>query len=58
MSSAQVFELCKKCKTPNKMRIDFLGKVSYVDVVCECGKNKDVKKKLFCKPARKYYGER
>ncbi len=58
MSSAQVFELCEKCKTPSKMRIDFLGKVSYVDVVCECGKNKDAKKKSNSRSVNKYYGER
>ena len=36
MSCAQVFELCKVCKKPSKMRIDFLGKVNIVDVVCDC----------------------
>ncbi len=40
------------------MRIDILGKVRYVNVVCECGKNEDAKKKSICKPIRKYYGER
>ena len=55
MSSAQVFELCKKCKAPSKMRIDFLGKVSYVDVVCRCNRTE---KKSKGKPVRKYYGER
>ena len=58
MSNAQVFELCKKCKTPSKMRIDFLGKVSYVDVVCKCNSSEETKKKSICKPTRKYYGER
>lgn len=58
MSSAQVFELCKKCKTPSMMRIDVLGKVSYVNVVCECGKNEDAKKKSNHKSTNKYYGER
>ena len=57
MSSAQVFELCKKCKTPNKMRIDFLGKVSYVDVVCKCNRVDNSKKSNY-KSVNKYYGEK
>ena len=57
MSSAQVFELCKKCKTPSKMRIDFLGKVSYVDVVCKCN-SKDENKTTNTRMVNKYYGER
>ena len=58
MSSAQVFELCKKCKSPSKMRIDFLGKVNYVDVVCKCNRTEETEKKSNNKPVRKYYGER
>lgn len=49
MSCAQVFELCKVCKKPSKMRIDFLGKINIVDVVCDC-QNKErskVEKKRF-----------
>ncbi len=38
MSSAQVYELCKVCKRPSKMRIDFLGKVEIVNVICDCRK--------------------
>lgn len=49
MSSAQVFELCKKCKAPSKMRIDFLGKVSYVDVVCKCNNKDEDKKQIFAR---------
>lgn len=58
MSSAQVFELCKKCKRANKMRIDFLGEVRIVDVVCDCEKIKREKNKQRRYKARKYYGER
>lgn len=43
MSCAQVFELCKVCKKPSKMRIDFLGKINIVDVVCDC-QNKEREK--------------
>lgn len=50
MSSAQVFEVCKVCGKPTKMRIDFLGKVEIVDVACECERNEqlinDPKKKF------------
>lgn len=58
MSSAQVFELCKKCKAPSKMRIDFLGKVSYVDVVCKCNSSEEIEKKSNGRSVNKYYGER
>lgn len=58
MSSAQVFELCKKCKSPSKMRIDFLGKVSYINVVCKCNSSEETEKKSNSKLVRKYYGER
>ena len=58
MSCAQVFELCSKCKRPNKMRIDFLGEVRIVDVVCDCEKKEREQNEQKQYKTRKYYGER
>lgn len=60
MSSTQVYELCKVCKRPSKMRIDFLGKIEIVDVVCNCRKKerKDDYRKRYktnCRPVRRDY---
>lgn len=54
MSRAQVYELCKKCSRPSKMRVDFLGKVEIVDVVCDCKKKEKSKSGLWQFKAKPY----